>query len=443
MVNDEYFLRREKLMEQMGPNSIAIFKAANEYLRTGSSVYPYRQESDFYYLTGFDESDAVVVLIPGRPEGEFVLFSKVRDPSKEIWTGRIVGQEGACAEFGVDQAHPISLLDDLMPQLLAGKKTIYFKIGREAGFDARVMDWVSKLRAGIRDGAQAPTDFVNVEKVLHEMRVRKSKSELQIMRRAADITAKAFLLAMQQCSPNMYEYELEAILLHEFTREGGRYQAFETIVGGGANACTLHYCKNNEVLTDGELVLLDAGIEYEFYSADITRTFPINGKFSPEQKAIYQVVLNAQQAVIEMVKPGIRWNQLQQKAEEVITQGLVALGLLQGDVAELVEKKAFKPFFMHKIGHFMGIDDHDVGEYKPQNAWRILEPGMVFSVEPGVYIGAGLTWVDPKWWNIGVRIEDDILVTEDGYENLTAGVPKTVHEVEAVMQTQLKMKNEK
>lgn len=434
MLNEDYGLRRKKLMEHMGENSIAIFNAAKEYLRTGSTVYPYRQESDFYYLTGFDEADAVAVLVPGRPEGEFILFNKVRDPSKEIWTGRIVGQEGACAEYGVDQAFPIDNLDSMLPQLLAGRKNVYYKIGRDACFDARLMGWINKLRNGVRDGVQTPNEFINVEKFLHEMRLCKSHAEIQIMRRAGEITAKAHLAAMQACSAGMYEYELEAVVLHEFTKHGGRYQSFETIVGGGRNSCTLHYCKNNETLIDGELVLLDAGVEYDYYSADITRTFPVNGRFTAEQKAIYQIVLDAQLAVIAMIKPGVRWDMLQLKAEEVITKGLVDLGLLNGDVTELLEKKAFKSFFMHKIGHFIGIDDHDVGEYKPQNSWRVLEPGMLFTVEPGVYIAADLTWVDTKWRNIGVRIEDDILVTEEGCEVLTAGVPKSISEVESVMQ---------
>lgn len=436
MLCDDFQLRRKKLMAQMDANSIAVFVAAKESARTGSTPYPYRQESDFFYLTGFDEMQSAIVLIPGREEGEFLIFCRTCDPKREVWHGKCIGLDRACSEFGANQAISIDEFATMMPQLLEGKQKVYFKIGCDSELDTQIFGWVRKLRAGVRDGVQVPHEFINVEHLLHEMRVVKSTAEIDIMRHAANITASAHLRAMHACLPGMYEYELEGELLCEFAQQGGRYQAFESIIGSGPNACTLHYCKNNERLIAGELVLVDAGVEYEYYTADVTRTFPVSGRFNQEQKDIYQAVLDAQLAVISMVKPGVAWNSLQEKAEEVITERLVMLGILKGQVEALLKSKAFKPFFMHKIGHFLGIDCHDVGAYKPQNAWRVLEPGMVFTVEPGIYIGNDLASVPSKWWNIGVRIEDNILVTATGFEVLTAAVPKAVHEIEAVMAKQ-------
>lgn len=430
----EYSLRRRQLMQQMGKGSVAILFAASECQRTGTTTYPYRQDSDFYYLTGFDEPEAVMVLIPERVDGEFILFCREHDVNREILEGKRAGQEGACKEYGADQAYPITELDNIMPKLLAGNNNVYFKIGLDAELDAKVFQWVRQLKSGIRDGVQAPKNFISLEGCLHAMRLRKSAAEIATMRQAATISAKAHLRAMQVCAPGMYEYELEAELLHVFTKHGGRFTAFESIVGGGSNACTLHYSKNNEQLIAGEMVLIDAGVEYEYYSADITRTYPVNGKFSPEQKLIYQAVLDAQLAVISIVKPGTRWNMLQETAERVITERLVALGILHGNVDQLFAAKAYKPFFMHRIGHWLGMECHDVGEYKLHDGWRVLEPGIVLTVEPGIYICAENTGVDAKWHNIGIRIEDNVLVTANGCEVLTADVPKEIGAIETIMQ---------
>lgn len=429
----DYALRRRKLMDKMGPDSIAIFIAAKETLRTGSSAHSYRQDSDFYYLTGFDEQESALVLIPGRPEGEFILFSRAHDPDFELWHGKCAGQKVACSDYCADEAHSITLFDSLLFQLLQGKQKVYFKIGFDSNFDMRIMRLITSLREGCRAGVQVPYEFLDVTKILHEMRLYKSDEEILLMRKAAEITVAAHLSAMRACVPEIYEYELEAELLYEFNRLGGRSLAFESIVGGGANACTLHYCKNNEKLTAGELVLLDAGVEYEYYAADITRTYPVNGKFTKEQREIYAAVLDTQLKVIAIIKPGISWDKLQIKAEEVITEHLVRLGLLPGSVKENLEKKNFKKFFMHRIGHWLGMDCHDVGEYKPKNEWRILEPGMIFTVEPGIYISSGLN-VGPEWKNIGVRIEDNILVTAEGCEVLTKKLPKNIEEIESLIQ---------
>ncbi|MEI8054676.1 MAG: aminopeptidase P N-terminal domain-containing protein [bacterium] len=387
MQNDKFKLRRDELLKQIGAGSIAVVHAAKECIRSDSEYYPYRQNSNFYYLTGFTEPESIAVFAPGRSKGEFILFSRKRDVTKELWHGPCAGQEGACRDFGADQAFSIEEADVLLPQLLVDRKSI------------------------------------DISEILHEMRLKKESYELELMRMAAEITAAGHLRAMQTCRPGMHEFELESELLYEFTRLGGRDKAFQTIVGGGANACTLHYSKNADRLIDGDLVLVDAGVEYKYYCADVTRTFPVNGKFTPKQRAIYEAVLTTQLEVINQIRPGIRFNSLQLLAERVITEHLVSLGLLKGKVGDLVAEQSFKPFFMHKIGHWLGLDVHDVGKYQTDDAWRVLEPGMVFTVEPGIYIAP----------DIGVRVEDNILVTENGCDVLTKMIPKTIEEIEATM----------
>ena len=419
----EFKLRREELLKRLDHNSVAIIFAAKECVRSGGEKYPYRQNSDFYYLTGFIEPESIAVLISGRSEGEFILFNRERDSVKELWHGERVGQERACSEFGADQAFATSEVDKILPQLLSGRDNVYFMVGLDKDFDQKVNFWLNQSRSLL----------INLDKILHQMRLKKSQSELAIIRKAAEITAKGHLRAMQKCKPGMYEFELEAELLYEFIRLGGRHEAFETIVAGGKNACTLHYSKNDKKLVDGELVLVDAGVEYQYYCSDVSRTFPVGGRFNLEQRAIYEIVLNAQVEVIKQIRSGVKWDYLQFTAERVITEGLIEVGLLKGKIEDLLDKQNFKQFFMHKIGHWLGLDAHDVGEYRVNDQWCVLEAGMVFTVEPGIYITPEISGVDEKWFDIGVRIEDDILVTDDGCEVLTKGVPKDVIEIEAVI----------
>jgi Xaa-Pro aminopeptidase len=433
MKTSEYKLRRQKVLAQIGAGNVGILFAARRYPRSDTDQFPFRQDSDFYYLSGFNETDAVIVLLPGRSAGEVVMFSRAPDPTQELWNGKISGQEAVCAQYGADQSFPIAELDSVMPLLLQNVKRVFFKIGRDPERDAQVIKWVGELQAKVREGIQAPFEFVNLEKILHAMRLCKSADEIALIRKAASITANAHGRAMQHCAPGMYEYEIEAVMMEEFTKNGGRYQAFESIVGGGKNACTIHYSANNELLEDGSLLLLDAGVEFEHYAADITRTFPVNGRFTNEQRLIYRAVLNTQLAVIELIKPGVEWNQLQTTAERVITEHLCEYQLLHGSVNELLEAKAFKPFFMHRIGHWLGLDCHDVGEYRSGDKWQVLQSGMIFTVEPGIYISSQMSNVDAKWHNIGVRIEDDILVTASGCEVLTAAAPKNISEIEMLM----------
>lgn len=425
--------RRQRLMAQMKPHSIAIIPSAQLAPRNRDVDYAFRQDSDFYYLTGFDEPDAVMVLIPGREEGEYVVFCQDRDPEMEIWHGYRAGPEGLKSEYGADQAHPNGLIDNEMPSLLDGCERIYYAIGCDEGLDAQVRGWLNAIRAHARQGAVPPTEMVMLDHLLHEMRLFKSEDEAGLMRQAGEISALGHVRAMQACKPGMTEYQLEAEITHHFAVNRCRQAAYPSIVGGGDNACVLHYTENAEVLSDGDLVLIDAGCELDYYAGDITRTFPVNGRFSEEQKALYQLVLDAQEACIELVKPGTPWNEVHDLSVEIITRGLVELGLLKGDVEELVENGAYREFYMHRVGHWLGMDVHDVGDYKVDGKWRLLEPGMVMTVEPGIYVSPFNDKVEERWRGIGIRIEDDVLVTEAGCEVLTASVPKRVEEIEALM----------
>lgn len=433
MTKAEFARRRKALMEQMEPNSIAIVPAAPERQRSRDTEYPYRQDSDFYYLSGFVEPSAVLVLIPERAHGEYVLFCRERDPEREIWDGFRAGPEGACKDFGADDAFPIDDIDDILPGLLEGRERVYCALGKDKEFDQQIMAWVNAIRAKVRSGATPPGEFLDLGHFLCDQRLYKSAAEIRVMREAGEISARAHVRAMQACKPGVMEYQLEADILHEFAHSGARFPAYNTIVGGGKNGCILHYVENEAVLKDGDLVLIDAGCEFDYYAADITRTFPVNGKFSPEQKALYEIVLAAQAAAIDILKPGIHWNLAHEISVRVITEGLQSLGLIKGDLDELIAEEAYKPFYMHRIGHWIGMDVHDVGDYKVGGEWRVLEVGMVMTVEPGIYVSPNDESVAKKWRGIGIRIEDDVLITKTGYDILSDGVPKTVVEIERLM----------
>ncbi len=418
-------------MRMMTDNAVAILPSAPAVLRNRDVEHSFRQDSDFRYLSGFDEPDSVIVLVPGRPQGEYVLFCRQRDPKKETWNGRRFGPEGAVAHFAVDDAYAIEDLEKILPQLMDNRDSVYYSIGLNPTFDKHVLNCVNALRTQSRRGARAPYEFVSLEYLLHDMRLFKSREEISLMRKAAKISVQAHINAMEKCRPGLHEYELEAEFLYEFKRNGADW-AYTSIVGGGNNGCILHYTENNAVLNDKELVLIDAGAEYQGYAADITRTFPVNGKYSVPQQEIYELVLQAQEAAFAKIKPGNHWNDPHDAAVNVLTRGMVDIGLLKGKPAQLIKDNSYMKYYMHRTGHWLGMDVHDVGDYKVDGNWRLLEKGMVLTVEPGLYIPAGSRGAK-RWWNIGVRIEDDLLVTKDGYDLLTKGLPRTVAEVEAVM----------
>ena len=429
---EEFARRRRQLMRLMGRDAIAVLPAAPERIRNNDVCYNFRQDSDFHYLTGFGEPEAVAVLIPGRPQGEFIMFVRERNRTREIWDGRRAGPEGARTQYGADDAFPIGDLDDILPGLVESRARVYHTMGKYHDFDQRVVGWVNALRAQARSGAHPPQEFVALDHVLHDMRLFKSRRELAIMRRSGAIAAGAHVRAMKFCRPGRTEYQLMAELVHEFGRHGADI-AYHPIVGGGANSCVLHYADNNQPLRDGDLLLIDAGCEHQYYASDVTRTFPVNGRYTKEQRAVYGVVLAAQRAACAQVRPGNHWNAPHDAAVRAITQGLVRIGLLKGPVAGLIRDGAYKKFFMHRTGHWLGIDVHDVGDYKVGDEWRVLEPGMVLTVEPGIYIPAGTRGVPKSFWNIGVRIEDDVAVTATGHEVLSAGAPTDPDVIEKLM----------
>jgi Xaa-Pro aminopeptidase len=429
----EFARRRKNLMALMEPNSIAIIPSAPEQLRSRDTEHPYRQDSDFYYLSGFSEPDAVLILAPGRRHGQFLMFCRERDPVMELWHGHRAGPEGACENFAADDAFPIGDIDDILPGLIEGRERVYYSMGRSAAFDRQIMSWVNSIRSKESTGAVPPGEFTDLNHFVHELRLIKSAAEQRVLRRAAEITGRGHRRAMSRCAPGLYEYQLEAELLHEFVTSGSRSPAYPSIVGSGERACTLHYVDNNRAMRDGELVLIDAGCELEFYACDVTRTFPVNGRFSPEQRALYEVVLQAHQAAIAAIKPGNHWNEPHDASVRAITAGLVELGLLKGKVSALIKREAYREFYMHRVGHWLGLDVHDVGDYRVGDQWRQLEPGMVMTVEPGVYVAPGNRKVARKWRGMGIRIEDDVLVTADGCEVITQGIPRTVQEIEAQM----------
>ncbi len=425
----EHKSRRAELMRMMGEGAVAIISSASEHIRNRDAHYPFRQDSDFFYLSGFPEPDAVMVLMPGRENGEYILFCREKDPLKETWDGYRAGQSGAVDDYDADDSFPIDDIDDILPGMLERCDRVLYTMGAYPEFDARVLGWVNQLRKRSRSGTHVPSEFVALEHCLHDMRLFKTSAEIKMHREAIEISTIAHCRAMQNCKPGMMEYQVEAEFAHEFRKHNTR-DAYTPIVAGGGNACVLHYVENNDKLKSGDLLLIDAGCEMGCYASDITRTFPVNGTFSVEQRKIYELVLDAQLAAIAQTKPGNHWDEPHMAAVKVLTRGLVELGLLSGDVEALIEAKAYQAYYMHRTGHWLGMDVHDVGDYKVDDLWRELEVGMLLTVEPGLYIAEGSD-CDERWWNIGVRIEDDVLVTAEGCEVLSAAVPKTVAEVEA------------
>ena len=426
----EFKSRRDELMSLVGTGNIAIIPSAAQAIRNNDAEYRYRQDSDFYYLTGLEEPESLAVFIPGREQGEYILFCREFDETRAVWTGQHAGLEGACRDFGADDAFPIDDLDDILPGMLENKARLYYPMGRDKALDQNLMEWLTQLRSKARTGIHAPTEIISLEHVIHEMRLIKSPLEIELMREAAKIAAAAHCRVMRYCAPGLDEYQIEAELLHEFINNGARNPAYISIVAGGEHACVLHYIENSDVLNDGDLLLIDAGAEYQYYASDITRTFPINGKFNPPQHALYSLVLEAQLAAIDQIYPGNTWNAPHETAVTILTEGLIKLGLLQGKLQKLIEEEAYKPFYMHRTGHWLGMDVHDVGEYKIDDKWRIFEPGMTLTVEPGLYISPKSQTVDTQWRGIGIRIEDDVLVTETGHEVLSAHAPKTIQDIE-------------
>jgi Xaa-Pro aminopeptidase len=410
---------------------VAVVPTAPERVRNRDAHYPFRYDSYFYYLTGFREPEAVLVVTSGDTPRS-VLFCREKNEEREIWDGYRFGPERAREVFGFDEAHVISRLDELMPDLLADEPAVFCHLGADAAWDARVMRWVNEVRGRARAGVKAPPTFSDVNVLLDEMRVVKDAAEVEVMRRAGTIAAAAHRRAMQLAAPGLGEYAIEAELLHEFRRQGAQAPAYTPIVAAGAHACVLHYVENDGVLADGDLLLIDAGCELDGYASDITRTFPVNGRFSSPQRELYELVLAAQSAAIAEVKPGNRWIDPHDAAVRVLAQGFIEFGLLEGPLERVLETESYKKFYMHRTGHWLGLDVHDAGEYKRDGEWRALVPGMVLTVEPGCYIRPG-EGVPGRYANIGVRIEDDALVTATGCEIITADAPKTVADVEALM----------
>jgi Xaa-Pro aminopeptidase len=433
MVKKECQRRRKRLMDMIGSDSIAILPTASVYIRNRDVEFPFRPDSDFYYLTAYPEPEAVAVLIPDRADGEYILFCRERDEEMETWHGRRAGLDGALEIYGADDAFPIEDMDDILPGLIEGHDRIFYNMGSDQNFDQRVLGWVNQIRDKVRTGVVAPDEFISLNHFLHDMRLYKSRHEIKLMRQAARISANAHKRAMQHCNPGMHEYQVEAELIHEFIRNGARAAAYPSIVGSGANGCILHYTDNLDEISDGDLLLIDAGAEYSGYASDITRTFPASGKFTTAQRQAYDLVLAAQLAAIEQVKPGNHWNDPHDAAVRVLTEGMVELGILKGDPEELIKDQVYTKYYMHRTGHWIGMDVHDVGDYKLDGEWRMLEPGMVMTVEPGLYLPAGVRGLPKKWWNIGIRIEDDVLVTKEGYDVLSKDAPKASDEIEELM----------
>jgi len=428
----EYVRRRKQLMRMAGRDAIVIVPAAPERVRNNDSHYPYRQDSDFHYLSGFPEPDAVLALIPGREQGETILFCRERDAERERWDGARAGHDGAVRDYGFDDAFPIDDIDDILPDMIEGRTRVYYHFGRDPEFDLKLIGWINRVRAQVRQGAVPPHEFVALSHLLHDLRLYKSRGELRVMRKSARIAAEAHVRAMRATRPGMNEHEVEAELLHEFRRHGA-VPSYEPIVGGGANACVLHYRANNAALRDGDLLLIDAGAEYQCYASDITRTFPVNGRFSPEQRAIYDIVLAAQTAAIDEVRPGRAFDAYHEAAVRVITRGLIKLGLLEGSLEKNLREHAYRAFYMHKTGHWLGLDVHDVGDYRVDGEFRLLEAGMVVTVEPGIYISPDLKRVPARWRGIGIRIEDDVVVTRGDPLVLTDSVPRNADAIEELM----------
>jgi Xaa-Pro aminopeptidase len=422
--------RRERFMAAIGPDATAVFHSPPESLRNGDVVYPFRQSSDLYYLTGFAEPETTLILRPGSDGPRVIMFVRPRDPERETWDGRRAGMEGACASYGADVAYPASDLPGKLAGLLGHCSDLYYSFGHDAQFDQTITRLIAELRGAERRGLRPPRQVVDPREVLHEMRLRKTPDELERLRRAAAITVEAHRAAMTAAAPGRYEYEIQALVDYHFRKGGGTGPGYPSIVGGGINSTILHYTENNQLLRDGDLLLIDAGCEYDFYTADVTRTLPINGRFSPAQKRCYELVLAAQEEGIASARPGATINLIHDRCVEVLTQGMVDLGLLPGPAADRIADQTYRKFYMHRTSHWLGMDVHDVGAYNRDGKARPLEPGMVLTIEPGLYIASDAAEVPAEYRGIGIRIEDDILITDTGCEILTAAAPKAVAEVE-------------
>ncbi|MCP4325516.1 MAG: Xaa-Pro aminopeptidase [Alteromonadales bacterium] len=429
---NQFQQRRKQFINQMQDNSMALFPASQEFIRNNDCEFPFRQNSDFYYLTGFNEPDAMLMLINKADTQQAILFSREKDKSAEIWHGYRLGQSGAVEQLNVDEAYKIEEFEHHLESLINGVGALYYPMFQCEPLDNTLKVVINKLRVGKRKGLVAPSCYFDCLPILHEMRVTKSDVEAELMAEAAEISAAGHVRAMQKCHVGMWEYQLEAEIKHEFALQGTRDVAYNTIVAGGNNACVLHYTENDKQLQDGDLVLIDAGAEYQGYAGDITRTFPVNGKFTEHQAKLYQLVLDIQVFAINQIKPGIALVDINKKVVEQLVDGLLTLGLLKGDRETLIKDESYKAFYMHGIGHYIGLDVHDVGDYGSLEAPRPLEAGMAITIEPGLYVSEGAD-VDDCWKGIGVRIEDDLLVTESGVEVLSADVPKTIDEIEALM----------
>ncbi|HUH31969.1 MAG TPA: aminopeptidase P N-terminal domain-containing protein [Rhodanobacter sp.] len=428
---DEFARRRRQLMQMAGDDAVLLVTAAPERMRNADAAWPYRQDSDFHYLSGFPEAEAVLALLPGRTHGEVVLFCRERDATRERWNGASLGTERAVADYGMDDAFPIDDIDDILPGMIEARARVYCDFGREPDFDARLLGWMRRLRQ-LRGGGVVPKEFVALGHLLHDLRLYKSRAEVKLMREAASVVVQAQLAAWQVAVAGRHEYEVEAELLHVI-RSRGAVPSFAPTVAAGVNACTLHYRANRSVLRADELLLIDAGAEWECYASDVCRTFPLGGRFSREQRAVYEVVLAAQLAAIDEVRPGRAFDAAHTTAVQVLTAGLCTLGLLKGNAATAVTDGSYRRFFPAKTGHWLGLDVHDVGDYRVGGESRVLEPDMVLTVEPGLYIAADDTSVDERWRGIGIRIEDDVLVTPAGNEVLSAALPKDPEAIEALL----------
>ena len=423
-----------EFIKRMNPDSVAIIASAQEATRSNDTLYRYRQDSDFYYLTGFDEPEAIAVISPSNKAHKYTLFVRPRDPEREIWDGRRAGVEGAQSDYGADAAFPISEFETKLTDFLNGANNLYYRIGNgNSELDETIVKQIRQLRAMGRRGMRAPEAIIDTGTIIHEMRLFKTDEEIEMMQRAADIASEGHIEAMKQARAGMKEYEVEALIEYVFRKSGASAPAYTSIVGGGANATVLHYINNDATLADGDLLLIDAGAEYQGYASDITRTFPVNGRFTEAQREIYDVVLAAQLACIEMVRPGSRPQDIQKRSVEVLTEGMLRVGLLKGDAETIIEEEKYKQFYMHTIGHFLGLDVHDVGRYHIKDESRQLEPGMVMTVEPGIYISPATKDIPEKYLGIGIRIEDDVLVTGDGNRILSNKAPKQVEEIEELM----------
>ena len=426
---DEYSRRRRQLMELAGHDSIIIVASAPERVRSNDTFHPYRQDSDFHYLSGFPEPEAVLVLVPGRDAGQSLLFCRERHPEREQWDGPRIGLEGAVEQFGFDDAYPIGDIDDILPGLIEGRSRIHYHLGRDPDFDQRLIGWLNRVRAQLRGGSVPPQQMATLGPLLHEMRLIKSAAEIRRLRTAVNITVAAHEQVWARMRPGWREYQVEAELLACF-HHNHAVAAYESIVGAGANACILHYRAGTAKLREGELVLIDAGAEYRNYAADLSRTFPVSGRFSPAQRSLYDLVLDAHHAALAQAQPGRAYNAMHEAAVQVLTAGLITLGLIEGPLDKAIDEQRYRPFFMHKTGHWLGLDVHDVGDYRIDGHWRELEPGMVCTIEPGLYIRPDAP-VAAKWRGIGIRIEDDVLITRDGHEVLSAALPTAADEIQA------------